>query len=348
MKAAMLKSLTVMMCLSLISCGSDDVGSSEGWTDLSQRPKPPTITQSPWQEAVVIVKDFGNIAPFFTQIAGFETVSKSNAQWVLRARGSTSGYVRLVLNSEARGPSRPVNSRAWDKGCYFSLMMRAKNLPSIIADAKALGWQPLTDMAYLEFGPSKLNIIVLTHESGMRVQLYERLSTSVPEAFPPFERLSQPFNIMQMVEDRDAAYDFFQQQLGFDTFFYGPPYVSNTETVMPLGIPLKLTTKIPYMTGIMTPKTGLEWGRMEVIDIEGMPDGVNYSRRCNDAHTGLISVRFDVDNLELTEQTLTARAVDVTRQTNAYDTSFLTVKTPDGANIEFYQLPAAMIPPRPQ
>jgi len=347
MKAVMLKSIAGLICSALLSCGPSTIGTSEKWTDLSQRTKPPTITQNPWQEVVINVENFSDVAPFFTQIAGFETRAKYDNHWLLAAPGSKSGFVRLVKIGPAVS-ARPAQSRAWDKGCYFSLMMRAKNLPSIIEDAKALGWQPLTDMAYLEFGPSKLNIIVLTHESGMRVQLYERLSTPVPEAFPFFERLSQPFNIMQMVEDRDAAYDFFHQQLGFDTFFYGPPYVSKTETVMPLGIPLKLTTKIPYKTGIMTPKTGLEWGRMEVIDIEGMPDGVNYSQRCNHAHTGLISVRFDVANLELTEQTLTARAVDVTRQTNAYDISFLTVKTPDGANIEFYQLPAAMIPPRLQ
>jgi len=165
-------------------------------------------------------------------------------------------------------------------------MMRAKNLPSIIQDAKALGWTPLTEMAYLEFGPSKLNIVVLTHESGVRVQLYERLTTPLPEGFTPFDRISRPFNIMQMVEDRDAGYNFFQQKLGFDTFFYGKPYISQEEEVMPLGIPPKLTTVI-----------------------------------------------FDVPDIAAVRKNLKARDV------NIFDSSAkrLSIKTPDGANIEFYQ-----------
>jgi len=302
------------------------------FVDLSKRDKPPAITQNPWREVVINVTDFDHVTGLLQSIGGFDVRFKSGQEMLLAAPGSDGGFVRLKKLPAGAQPARPPHSRAWDKGCYFSLMMRAKNLEAIIADAAPLGWNPLTDMAYLEFGPSKLHIVVLTHFSGVRVQLYERLTTPVPEAFPPFERLSRPFNIMQMVEDRDDGYDFFQQKLGFDTFFYGPPYVSSVEEVMPLGIPKNLTTKIPYKTGIMTPKTGLEWGRMEMIDIEGMTDGVNFSGRCNPHRTGIISVRFPVEDIDAVQAELANRKVPLTR-----DGVQIFIKTPDGSNIEFYQ-----------
>lgn len=303
------------------------------WVDLSKRDKRPAIVTTPWQEVFITVTEFDNISRFFTEIGGFETVKKSKSDWVLRAAGSDSGYIHLVKIREGSKPARPASSRSWDKGCYFSVMMRAKNLPSIVKDAAALGWTPLTELAYLEFGPSQLNVIVLTHESGVRVQLYERLTTPLPEGFTPFERISRPFNIMQMVEDRDVGYDFFQQKLGFDTFYYGKPFVSEKEEVMTIGIPSELTTTTPYKTGIMTPKAGLEWGRMEMIDVENMDDGVNFSDQCNRDHTGIIAVRFVVDDLGSVRKDLRARKVDIKKDTP----KSLFVKTPDGANIEFYQ-----------
>jgi len=321
------------LCVLLACTPSGELPISESESiDLTLRPKRPAITEKPWKEVVITVENYEDVAPLFTQIGEFETLEKTAKDWLLRAPGSDSGYIRLKHVGNA-GPARPAGSRAWDKGCYFSLMMRAKNLPSIIADAKPMGWTPLTEMAYLEFGPSKLNVIVLTHKSGVRVQLYERLTTPLPEGFTPFERISRPFNIMQMVADRDAGYDFFQQKLGFDTFFYGKPYVSEKEEVMPLGIPPELTTKIPYLTGIMTPKTGLEYGRMEMIDIQNMEGGVNYANQCDYTHTGIIAVRFEVDNIGAVRKNLQARDV------NLHNSSAKTVsvKTPDGANIEFYQ-----------
>ena len=321
-----------LLCLTGCTANQDKASEAAEFQDLTLRPKPAAITQEPWKEVVITVERFQDIAPLFTQIGGFEILEQSETDLVLGAKGADGGFVRLRQIGKAE-PARPATSRAWDKGCYFSVMMRAKNLPSIIEDAAKLGWTPLTELAYLEFGPSKLNIIVLTHKSGMRVQLYERLTTPLPEGFTPFERLSRPFNIMQMVEDRDTGYDFFQQKLGFDTFFYGKPYVSKTKQVTPIGIPTELTTTIPYKTGIMTPKTGLEYGRMEMIDIEGMEDGVNFADRCNYNHTGIVAVRFNVDDIDAVREELQKRDVKIQKPSD----NSLSVKTPDGSNIEFYQ-----------
>ena len=305
---------------------------ADEWVDLSKVEKPAPIANTPWFDVTVIVKDFDDIAPFFTNIAGYETVAKNEADWLLGAPGSDSGYIHLVKNEDALGPSRPATSKAWDKGCYWSIMMRAKDIPSIIEDAKPLGWTPLTDVAFLKFGPSELNIVVLTHESGVRVQLYERMTTPLPEGFTPFERVSRPFNIMQMVEDRDAAYAFLRTGLGFENFYFGEPTLSKKEEVMPLGIPPKLTTTKPYRAGIVTPFDGAQWGRMEVIDIEGM-DGENYAERCTTDYTGIYGVGFIVPDIAEVKASLSLRSIPIAEENKMS----VWVKAPDGANIEFWQ-----------
>ena len=63
--------------------------------------------------------------------------------------------------------------------------------------------------------------------------------------------------MMQMVADRDVANDFFTQILGFDTFYKGKPYTAKTPTPTPIGIPLSLTTSIPYRAGIVYPLRGV-------------------------------------------------------------------------------------------
>jgi len=103
------------------------------------------------------------------------------------------------------------------------------------------------------------------------VQGYERLTTPLPEGFTPFERISQPFDIMQMTRDREAARVMMENVFGFGRFWFGAPYTDDKPTVMPLGIPRNLATTIAYKAGIFYPVKS-EYGRMEYIEIDG-PDG---------------------------------------------------------------------------
>lgn len=302
------------------------------WVDLSQRSQPAAITTAPWTDIVIGVPDLDDVPALFDVIGGFETQSRTDMTRVMRARGVDSGRLIFQKTAKNAAKTRPYGSQSWDTGCYFSVMMRAKDIPSIIDDAAKLGWAPLTEMAYLEFGPSQLNIVVLGHKkTGVQVQLYERLTTPLPKGFPDFERISRPFNMMQMVRSRDAAYNFYHQGLGFRNFYFGKPSVSQKPEVMPLGIPVNLTTSVPYHAGIVTPKVGLEWGRMETIQVD-MTGGKDLSAQCKPGNIGITEVRFGVDDLNAVEAELAARDLSPKRKS-----SRVIVKTPDGANIAFYQ-----------
>ncbi len=317
------------------------------------------ITTSVWQEVVVSVSDVDRSARFFTEIAGFEVKYRGQVDatelsefgldgeargeaLVLGAPGHTTGWIRLIDFERAglREPMRP-GARAWDTGCYFSVMMRAKDLASIYADAIELGWWTETPITDLAFGESRLKVVIFRGPDGVQIQTYERLTPPLPDAIGDFDRLTRPFNVMQMVRDRDTAYQFFSEILGFATFYKGKPFVAPEPRPTPLGIPLNLTTSARYQAGIVYPVPG-EFGRMEMIEMMDLK-GHDYSDRCNAPNLGILAVRYPVrdadDAAALIAKRDTKRQPSVVPVTVAPygDLKLLNVTTPDGALIQFYE-----------
>lgn len=319
------------------------------------------LASGPWDEVVVSVRSIERAAPFFTNVAGYEVRAESDvdarelAYWglpdgasgrelVLGRTGYDQGRVRLVEfeNAGQGEPMRP-GSRPWDTGCFFSLMVRAKDLRARYQEALALGWWTETPIANLEFGPSKLQIVIFKGPDGLQVQAYERLEPDLPEAIGAFERMTQPFNLMQTVANRDAARELIVGALGFETFFFGPPHLDTDPTFMPLGIPFNLTTSVSYGAGIYSAENPIgQFGRLETIEIMGL-EGRDHSARCIAPNFGILSVRFPVNNIEDVEAALFARGVEITRAIQTArlgdlgQARLLGITTPDGAMIDFYQ-----------
>ena len=317
------------------------------------------VTASVWQEAVVSVTDIDRTARFFTEIGGYEekwrgVVDPTEiAAWglpemasgealLLGPAGQDTGLLRLVRFDDAgyKEPTRP-GARTWDTGCYFSLMVRMKDMQAIYDDAIAMGWWTETPITYLEFGESKLNVMVFRGPDGVQVQGYERLAPPLPDSIPPFERFTRPFNAMQMVRDRDASYAFYTEILGFDTFYKGKPYVAAEPKHTPLGIPLNLTTTARYQAGIVYPKAG-EFGRMEMIEMMDL-DGRDHAERCNAPNLGFLAVRFPVPDADAAAANIEQRGGMIDRDAAPVllppygEVQLFNIKTPDGANIHFFE-----------
>jgi catechol 2,3-dioxygenase-like lactoylglutathione lyase family enzyme len=324
----------------------------------AQEDKPSPVTVFPWQEVVVSVTDLDVTARFFREIGGYEAKHRGAldaaeiAAWGLSATasgealllgpaGQDSGLVRLVRFDDAgrREPMRP-GARPWDTGCYFSIMIRMKDMQAIYDDAIRLGWWTETPIVDLEFGTSKLKVVIYRGPDGVQVQGYERLSPPLPEAIPPFERMTRPFNMMQMVRDRDASYDFYTRVLGFDTFYKGKPYLAEEPEYMPLGIPYNLTTTVRYRAGIVFPVPG-EFGRMETIEVMDL-DGRDHSERCVAPNLGILAVRFPVPDVDVARATIADRGWAVSEPSTYPLAPYgplrsVELKTPDGAIIQFYE-----------
>jgi catechol 2,3-dioxygenase-like lactoylglutathione lyase family enzyme len=310
--------------------------------------------------ATASVSDLDQTARFFKGIGGYETVYRgaldageidaldlgdgaSGEVLTLRAPGSDAGYVRLIRFDDAgrKVPTRP-GARAWDTGCFWSFMVRANDLDSIYDDAIAIGWGTETPIAPLSFNGSELQIVVFKGPDGLQVQAYERLNRPPPEGFTPFERLSRPFNIMQMTRDREAVRVLMEDVLGFARFWYGAPYTDEEPTLMPLGIPQNLTTSVPYKAGIFSPQTQTLYGRMEYIEIDGL-EGFDHADRCKAPNLGWLSVTYPVASVEDAKAMIEQRGWSL--EQDIYSTmrpSFgsldvFSIKAPDGAMIEFVE-----------
>ncbi len=319
-----------------------------------------SVTQAVWQEAVISVTNLDRSAKFFIDIGGYEIkwrgpLSANNiSQWGLPDQASgealllgpstyRDSFVRLVRFDAAgkRIPMRP-GSRAWDTGCYFSLMVRMKDISSIYDDAIKMGWWTETPIVDLEFGISKLKVTIFRGPDGVQVQGYERLSPPLPETIPDFKRFAGPFNVMQIVKDRDKSYEFFTQVLGFETFYKGKPYTAKTPTHTPLGIPINLTTSVPYQAGIVYPRAG-EFGRMEMIEMMGLV-GRDYSHQCHAPNLGILSVRYPVESAEQAKILIQDRGWQITNDIQILslppygNVKTFSVTTPDGSIIEFIEM----------
>ena len=316
------------------------------------------VTEQPWQEVVASVSHIDRTARFFLEIGGYEAKwrgpldSGLAAAWelpqeaggealLLGPAGYASGLVRLVRfdNAGERVPMRP-GSRAWDTGCYFSMMVRMKNMAEIYRRAIDLGWWTETPITRISFRGSELLVVIYRGPDGVQVQGYERLKPPLPGSIPAFDALTGPFNMMQMVRDRDATHDFFTRVLGFGSYYKGDPFLAAEPTPTPLGIPLSLTTTVPYRAGIVETRPG-EFGRMEFIEVMGM-SGFDYSARCRAPNLGTLAVRFEVRDAAEARNRIRERGWAIRDEISRVrlepygDIDLFAVETPDGAIIQFY------------
>ena len=323
--------------------------------------KAEAVTREPWQEVVVSVSDIDRTARFFAEIGQYEAKwrgvldesliaarelpkAASGEALLIGPRDYETGLVRLVRfdNAPERVPMRP-GSRTWDTGCYFSMMVRMKNMPEIYRRAIELGWWTETPVTPVYFRGSELRAVIYRGPDGVQVQGYERLTPPLPDSIPEFETMTRPFNMMQMVKDRDATHDFFTRILGFGSYYKGDPFLAAEPTPTPLGIPLSLTTTVPYRAGIVHPRPG-QFGRMEFIEVMGI-SGFDYSDRCHAPNFGILAVRFPVDDagraLEMTEGRGWPIRNRISRvRVEPYgEIDMFAVETPDGAIVQFYSPP---------
>jgi len=347
-----------VFALGLFASCQADLASPKPAVTPAPDPLPTPVVTQPWLMATASVSDLDRTAAFFRDIGGYETLYRGPLDpaeivalnlpedakgevLTLRAVGSDAGYVRLIRfdNAGRKTPTRP-GARAWDTGCFWSFMVRAYDLESIYDDAIALGWNTETPIAPLSFNGSELNIVVFKGPDGLQVQAYERLNRPIPEGFTPFDRLSRPFNIMQMTRNREAVRALMEDVLGFDRVWYGPPYTDDEPVLMPLGIPQNLTTSVPYKAGIFSPQTQTLYGRMEYIEIDGL-DGFDHADSCRAPNLGWLSVTYPVESTAEAKALIMDRGwpieqdVYTTNRPSLGDVDVFAIKAPDGAMIEF-------------
>ena len=318
-----------------------------------------SVTERPWQEVVISVSNLERASDFFIKIGKYVVlhegeVSKEALKYyglsndfkayemLIKERDSSHGFIRLInfTSKYKKMPMRP-GARAWDTGCFFSVMLRMKGMDQIYKDAINLGWWTETPIInYSAFG-SNLKIIIFKGPDGIQVSGYERLSPPLPVEFDGLEVFSQPFNIMQTVKDAEVTKRFYMDTLGFKLWYDGKPFVGKQKALHPLGIPFSLTNSTRYKAKILFPMKG-EFGRVEMVEFMDL-EGLDYSKSCDAPNLGLLSIKFPVKDIIRARKTILNRTPDLNLDIKSInivpygDIQIISLKTPDGANIEFYK-----------
>lgn len=278
-----------------------------------------------WAEAVVVVRSLERTANWLAEVAGWAPRGPSSATpatvlrlWGLPAAasgsellfgnpGDESGFVRLVQLADA-GPQMEIRSSAmtWDTGGVFSLMTRSRDLDSAFARHQAMGFSAFNDPTDFDFGGVVLRNIVLRGPDGVNIAIYER-KRPLLVGWETINKLSAPFNAMQMVRDVGAARRFYESLFGYAPVAAGS-FIDPAESPNNFALPQNIATQLPRDYAIMT-VDGSETGRVEPMHFKGLK-GRDLAERATFPNLGVAALRMPTVRMALT--LARARAMGIT------------------------------------
>jgi len=308
----------------------------------------------PWTDAVVSVADFAPVSALFREAGDWRLMrsgglSRSELDyWHLGSEVSARferwcapqadiGCLRLIrFEGVEQEPIRPA-ARAWDTGGIYSMMVRSDDVFALYTAALELGWWAESPPVRFQFGTSDLRNVVLQGPHGINLAVYERISP--PFTGFPLSLISQGFNSMRMVRDREASRAFYVDTLGFQALFDATsepdePAYSN------FGIPYNLTPETVRAATATYPVPG-ETGRIEVMQITGFT-GRDHAERASPPNLGHLTVRYPVRDLAAYRAMLNERGLEFEYAASDVaiaglgNVELFAVRDPDGNLTEFY------------
>lgn len=312
---------------------------------------------TPWTEAIISVTDPAPFTQLLKRAGRWHEVRKGRLSrkeidyWQLPqsasghftlwcAPGVVKGCLRFVT---FRGvEQRPIRlaARAWDPGGIYSVMVRSDDLDGLFQTAIKAGWWAESPPIRFDFLGSKLANVVLTGPHGINIAVYQRFSP--PFTAFPLGRISQAFNSMRMVANKDAARDFYQHKLGFGLVFDGDGTnaIGSTPEPSNFGIPLNYTLKALRAAAALNPVPG-ETGRVEMMQITKF-EGIAQGPHARAPNLGILSVRYPVKDFAGYRAALAAKGVALVQTGEAVPVDgigtidLIAVADPDGSLTEFY------------
>jgi catechol 2,3-dioxygenase-like lactoylglutathione lyase family enzyme len=290
-----------------------------------------------WAEAVIRVEDPTSIIAFSEQVGGWRVRHPAVSQWWITDETQGVGALRILKapSEQARGapPDEP-----WTAGGLFSVMTRSNDAQRAYRAALDLGWSAVAPPVSLNFSGLSLVNVILRSPDHIYVSVYERLSPRLADA-ADLDQLRRPFNSMQVVQDLQRARRFYEQTLGFTVIAAGR-FQLPADSPSNFGVPQGLAGSVPLDYLIVGPSaTGPT--QIEVVSFLGLSQGV--SRELKHLQFGLIALRFPVSSLQSVQAKLTAAhypyQCDTVSMPPFGTVERLTVHSPEGARLEFFEVP---------
>ena len=198
----------------------------------------------------------------------------------------TERWVRLLQIEGAPRQTIRGSAQPWDTGGIFSLLIRTRDIESVLQRATDIGWGSFNDIEVMSFEGHDNRNVVLRGPDGVCFGLYESASDPAPHDF------GAPFTAQQMVRAIDPARGFYADVLGWTPWFDGQTRLA----INHFGMPANYKGKMPKKVAIMhaRPET---FGQVELVQWE-IFEGRDVAGRAIPPNRGHLALRLPVDDLD--------------------------------------------------
>lgn len=251
------------------------------------------------------------------------------------------GTLRVVaFHGAARELIRP-SQRTWDTGGIFDLDLFSADVRGVYKRLQhEHGWTAFGEPVDYVIGEFDVTQVVAIGPDGLVLAIIQPHNPPTFE-LPKFEALSRIFNSTQQVRDFDVAVAFYRDVLGWKPMMD----VTVDNSVEPgfdvLGMPMPFAERAVRRVGIVHP-TGSNDGSVELIEIVNM-QGKDFAERAVAPNVGLLALRLEVESARDYAAEIVARGGALYTPPLRLEIApygpvdLFSVRTPDGAILEFYQ-----------
>ncbi len=278
-------------------------------SNVSQR------VSSGWREAVLIVADARSWIATLLTVGGWELIWRGRSddslnalwkltpaartqQWLLRNRGTQSGYIRLVTIHGVEQQRIRAHDQAWETGGIAALDVRVLDIEQTRRELEARGWNAPSDpVRYKTYGVEVIQWAPRSPD-GVRLSFIQRISPPL-QGWDELKKWSRLTNAAILVHDMPAAKHFYAELLGLHAYSESNTVGSGGANVM--GLPWPLNTQMA------TDIHGYNGNRSgnAAIELIAMPEarGRDHAATARPPNLGTAALRFIVEDIDA----LTAR-----------------------------------------
>lgn len=256
------------------------------------------------------------------------------------------GALRLVaFHGLDRDLIRP-SQRTWDSGGIFDLDLFSRDVRGVYRKLQRdHGWTAFGEPVDYEIGDFDVTQVVAIGPDGLVLAVIQPHKPPTLE-LPAFTALSRIFNSTQIVRDFDATLAFYRDVLEWR------PMMDTTidDAIEPgaevLGLPMPHARSCVRRVGIVHP-TGSNDGSVELIEI-GLA-GRDFAERAVAPNVGLLALRIEVPSVAAYAAGIIRRGGVLYTAATRLDLAGLgrvelfSIRTPDGAILEFYEVLRARV-----
>jgi predicted enzyme related to lactoylglutathione lyase len=311
------------------------------------------------QEMVVVVQDMERLRSTLMDLGRWSAHPLPNApaeqfaawhvpegcsrieQMLMVPEGDSRGFLRLVRFHDVEAELMRPSQHTWDTGGIFDIDVYVTDARAFYRDLQRVGWTAFGHPTDYEWGGFSVCEALALGADGVVIGLLQPYGKILVD-LPRYTGMSRAFNSAQTVRDYDTSMDFYVNVLGWKALVDSEIKDVEEPGRNVLGIPGAIARSVRRRVAILHPE-GVNDGSVEIIEMKEL-QGDDFSSRCIAPNIGYLCARFPVVDASAYAQQVQERGAALYTEPMSlymapYGTATLfSVRTPDGAILEFYSL----------